>query len=82
LDERRIGDAFELYVLNLVRDEDWWLVAHNELQKIANKLVVGLVTVLMCKAHLFMFSHLVLQVNIYQSHLLSKRAGPPKAGKI
>lgn len=48
-----------------MRDEDWRLIADDELQKIAKELVICLEALLMRKSYLFVLSHLIVQVYVH-----------------
>jgi len=67
VDERRVRDALELNILNFMGDEDGRLFTDDELQQKSKKLVVCLKAVLVCKAHLFVFSHLIVEINVDES---------------
>lgn len=57
-----------------MRNEDWRLVADDELQQVTKELVICLKTLLVCESDLLVFANLVVEVYIHEPYFVGKSA--------
>jgi hypothetical protein len=62
--------------------KDWRLISQYKLQQIPQKLIIGLIAILMRIAHPLILRHMPNKIKVYQSHLITPYAPLPEARKV
>ena len=71
-----------MHILQLMLYKDWWLICEYKLQQIPQKLIIGLIAILMRIAHPLILRHMPDKIKVYQSHLITPYAPLPEARKV
>ncbi len=62
--------------------KDGWLICEYKLQQIPQKLIIGLIAILMRITHPLILRHMPNKIKVYQSHLITPYAPLPEARKV